>query len=95
MTEQEAAVAFSQGSDARIEGLYRDDCPYDLVEQERDFRFYWMMGWNDVDKHWGEDAKWPHIQIPKIKGRTALDWQNMYRTPYPYRNSQMKNGEQN
>jgi ribosome modulation factor len=58
------ARAFNEGSDARITGISFDSCWYKSEQQLKD---YWQLGWQDVDKFFGRDAKWSFTPLPKIK----------------------------
>jgi ribosome modulation factor len=61
------ALAFNRGSDARLAGLPPSACPYGLGEQGY---LLWVQGWRDVDRFWGEDARWPCPGLPPVGGQT-------------------------
>jgi hypothetical protein len=52
MTPASYALAFNQGSDARLRGASYYDCPFTGLDTHRQ-RHYWQMGWLDVDRWWG------------------------------------------
>lgn len=55
------AIAFSQGSDARVNGVDITRNPYrDLVEVSD----WWTAGWIHCDRYFGVDAKWPVRRLP-------------------------------
>lgn len=55
--------AFNLGSDARVEGLYVTSNPYYPGSAEH---IYWIRGWEDVNKHWGQWAKWPIRRLSSL-----------------------------
>lgn len=69
MTKQESAErqqwfasAFNLGSDARIAGKSLACNPI-----AGDAAVYWVLGWKDVDHHWGEDARWVTKSLPEVR----------------------------
>lgn len=61
----ELAEFFNAGSDARLAGVPLADNPY---PPQGDSRYsYWRMGWIDVEKHWGEWARWPVVKLPPVE----------------------------
>ena len=48
--------AFNLGSDARLAGISKRDCPFDRLKQELERRA-WRAGWLDVNNCWPRDKK--------------------------------------
>jgi len=46
-------AVFNAGADARLRGVPRSNNP----ERDLSLRNSWAAGWDDVDQHWGEEAK--------------------------------------
>lgn len=57
-------VAFSAGSDARIAGLPIDANP--CLPGSRD-HIHWIRGWKDCHLNFGEEARWPCIDLPDLQ----------------------------
>mgnify|MGYP001559220767 CR=1 FL=1 len=57
--------AFNFGSDARLGGRTVFANPYYPNSLES---IYWLRGWEDVHKHWGQEANWPVRRLPSIGG---------------------------
>ena len=61
------ALAFSLGSQARLDGLSEYDNPYhDSDKGRRSQRTYWRDGYRDVERFWGHWAQWPVQKLPAI-----------------------------
>jgi hypothetical protein len=62
------AIAFNQGSDARLRGQPMTANPFSSGYPE--WR-YWLMGWQDVDEHWGNDTNRTIQRLPLVQGKRA------------------------
>lgn len=62
MKAEERDKLFNEGCDARLAGASLDSCPYQFAEE----MIYWRAGWNDLDRNWGADAKWPHLVLVEV-----------------------------
>jgi len=51
--EATAQRAFNLGSDARLDGLLLNDCPFPPGGTPWS---YWRAGWEDVETHWAIDS---------------------------------------
>ena len=60
------AVAFNEGSGARIEGRPLSHNPYVNLYG----RACWNQGWRDVDENWGSEVRgrWPFQPLPAVSG---------------------------
>lgn len=60
----EMAKAFNEGCEARISGIPKErNNPYLAASQEWSS---WRRGWDDVNRYWGKDAKWPIKPLPEV-----------------------------
>lgn len=59
----ESAVAFGEGSDARLGGLPKTENPY---RDDQGLRVMWQRGWLDVDRNYGSAARWPVKALPAV-----------------------------
>jgi hypothetical protein len=59
------ARAFSQGCDARLTGRPYSANPH-CSAAERGLRGAWQLGWEDVQRNWGVQARWPVRVLPAI-----------------------------
>ena len=67
MHGSEYTTAFNLGSDARIAGLPLKANPHSAVTDKLS-RNGWRHGWLDVDRYFGEWAKWPVRTLPTPMG---------------------------
>jgi hypothetical protein len=68
MESVDSALAFNQGSDARLAGLPRIENPY--LHDSNGWR-YWRMGWQDVDRHWCESVHATYTPLPPVEDESA------------------------
>ena len=52
-----STAAFNQGCDARLAGKRLTANPYLGEGQPAGLANCWVRGWQDVDRHWGQEAK--------------------------------------
>lgn len=57
------ARAFNEGSDARLMGISQQACFY---KHDKNLKTYWNLGWDDCDKFWSTEAKWPTQPLKEI-----------------------------
>jgi hypothetical protein len=59
-SDTDLAAAFGQGSDARLQGTPRYECPYSGgcsgTLQSR-LSVYWLRGWDHVHYYWGKSNR--------------------------------------
>lgn len=56
--ESDHLVAFNAGADARFHCYPVTANPYSR-DAEKGLATSWKAGWDDLDQHWGELARWP------------------------------------
>ena len=68
MTNEQRNLAFNMGCDARFDGNRLSANPYQIQHPNW---FFWVGGWNDMDKFWGSRAKWPIRALVDVKEKLA------------------------
>ena len=61
------AAPFNAGCDSRIRGVPRDANPHPRGTASR---AAWLAGWDDVDAHWGADARGLVAALPRAARRS-------------------------
>jgi ribosome modulation factor len=66
--DDQLAHAFNAGSDSRLSGTPRHECPFhgapsgEFGTHEGRLRSYWLMGWDHVNDHWGNQARGRYVR---------------------------------